>query len=254
MLMLFASLAAACGAEDSSSDVLDTVEGTPCEQGCHWDCWGGYGCLDGLVWAYGGGARECCHSSDPWPEGGPSCNVGVAYTCEAECGYPEPRYSNANSHMESELPDHLLRLYCAEGRPKAAGAPCTADQDCRPAGGDPAPRLVCESGTCVETERPVIEGLGRGCGLDLLPLPSQGRYETQLRQGRTCDLCLTNADQDDCLRQACTARCEFDEDCPDNFSCVLHGPEDYGGAVEQFCVEVTGDARYAWTDGLSCPP
>lgn len=236
-------------------------EGSPgCEDGCHWDCSGGFQCwTDGHVWRIGAGAYPCCHAGDPWPYDGPTCSAGDRYTCMAGCGTSmwsvDERYAYCFQwpplQSLSQPGPSVLRLLCSEGQPHSAGDPCTADDECRPAAASVAGGLSCDtaSGHCVDRVRPPAPSdFGASCGLAPADVPYDS-YD-HVVPGKTCSDCYV-FNNGTCLEQACTMPCEYDEDCPDGAVCLCGTTGN--GAFAQFCANATdrtGPGRRSW---LSCP-
>jgi hypothetical protein len=63
-----------------------------CEEGCHWDCFGGgHVCINGEVWRFASAPRTCCHHDDPWPGNGPTCTLDPPMRCaSARCTSATP--------------------------------------------------------------------------------------------------------------------------------------------------------------------
>lgn len=250
------------GGEGSPADARDgdatSDEGSSgCDYGCHWDCSAGFQCWsDGHVWQIGLGAYPCCRIGEPWPFEGPTCGAGDVLTCTAGCGTSmwqvDSRYAYCLQSMRLDVsPLAMVRLLCAEGAPHVSGDPCLTDDDCRPAAASVTGGLSCDvrSGTCTDVSRPAAPPeFGASCGLMPSDVPTDP--DDRVVAGKTCSYCHVVRGTD-CVEQACTMPCEYDEDCPDGAVCLC---ETTGrGALQQFCAKVTtreGSERTAW---LSCP-
>ena len=237
----------------------DTRDPAACEPGCHYDCFGGLTCHEGGVYQNAFSPRPCCHHGDF--AGDPKvCAPGntPAYSCPSgKCGGPvDRRYESClrwSAGASARIPDHLLRLACGEGKSHVAGDPCKTDEDCRPAAETQPGQLTCDRATsrCVAEMGPVAPSwYGKTCGIG--PAEVVGSFNITLVRGKTCDLCLASwPDRAQCLRQACTMPCQFDEDCPAGSVCMCTlGPS--GQGVQQFCAPVgsgfSGDRRGAGQD------
>jgi hypothetical protein len=87
---------------------------------------------------------------------------------------------------------------------------------------------------CVEDLRPdapVDYGASCGLGPDELSFLRGEAVVT----GTSCPLCQVIR-TDDCLRQACTIACSFDEDCPARSICLCGDP---GSPVTGYCAAAT---------------
>jgi hypothetical protein len=192
-----------------------------------------------------------------------------ALRCEQGCGYElvDERYAycidpltfdSADGYSDFEENLSLLRLFCGENGARRAGDPCVTEEDCRPVAADDASRLACEesAGTCAPAPRPEAPPeLGASCGLVPTDLwvPGEGVTSTG-----ACDTCHFQLDEGaDCVRQACTVHCLYDEDCPSGFSCVcVVEPQGYsnrwyhGRVCSRGPGRDTAAGRTAW---LSCP-
>ncbi|MBI5487409.1 MAG: hypothetical protein HY905_08755 [Deltaproteobacteria bacterium] len=235
---------------------------TPCDPGCHWDCFGGTTCTADGVYVLAYAPRDCCHFGDPWPGDGPLCSSGGPHhICDSpSCRVPDERYGECLQRLGrgSLEPDDLaeaLRLHCPEGGPKSPGDPCTTDADCRPVAEGAAPRLRCDTGlsACVADVRPPPPaGFGASCGAtrgDVLSSEVDVLVTTP-----TCPLCHAIVDwRTGCVLQACTADCRFDEDCPDGTVCLCTLASGYYSA-RGYCAGATDrdtvEGRIAW---LTCP-
>ena len=251
-----AALLDADGDTASTADQRDSTTPTdtrdqqePEVDNCHTDCFGGVGCTNGIVTEYVWGAGPCYGD---WDE---ICAGATLLTCTSgACGPSDPRYGSClegfSSYFGVQAPENLLRLYCEEGRPKAEGDACLTDQDCRSSAQDPALRLICDdaTSTCTPVPRPVLDSLGTHCGV---AVPPTDAYSDQLVGGETCELCIIHQGAGEaCISQACTARCEFDEDCPDGFICTCWPGDEQ---IEQVCVKRPDENRWSWrATTLSC--
>jgi hypothetical protein len=105
---------------------------------------------------------------------------------------------------------------------------------------------------CAPSTRPATPlEFGQDCGL--VQHSQSPATHDRLVPGIACELCHTRFDPDEnCLRQACTMRCHYDEDCPDGTVCLCM--VQYGMYVGRFCARAldrfTLDGRTAW---LNCP-
>jgi len=244
----FRDAAEGSGADAAGPDVASPADAAgpdaACTPGCHWDCFGGSECVDGVAWVNAFAPRDCCTTSDPWPGLGPVCSLS-AHGCEGHtCGAPDPRYDACLARLGTAAEPcpgadcELVRLYCPEGAAQSAGAPCSADADCRPASEGVA-RLRCDTAathTCVVDARPVApEGFGASCGLALADVPWLQGEAVVASAGAGCALCQV-ARGDGCLRQACTTSCTFDEDCPAGTVCLCGA---FGSPVTGYCAAAT---------------
>ncbi len=253
----------ACGGTgaDGAGDV--GIDAMPeCVEGCHWDCFGGSQCVDGVAWVNAFAPRECCHYSDPWPGPGPLC-AAHGHACEGGvCSAPDPRYracvellGTPGEPCQGADCEHIL-LWCPEGMPKESGAPCTDDRDCRPAA-QGIMRLRCDVGgtnTCVEDVRPAApDDYGAPCGLGDADVPWLVDGEAVVAPSNgTCELCQVMRIGEGCLQQGCTIPCVYDEDCPAGSVCLCG---DWGSPTSGYCAAATDrDTPQGRGAGLSpCP-
>jgi hypothetical protein len=221
------------GPTDASTDAA-------CAEGCHWDCFGGSECVFGEAWVNAFAPRACCTFQDPWPDPGPECSVS-SYPCkDGACGVPDPRYRVCVEELNRSVPClgecEQLRLYCTlEGAAKSAGAVCENDLDCRPAAEGVA-RLRCEHSSCVDDVRPAPPtDYGDGCGLpdDFLGGNFVGEGAVHTTAAR-CSTCQVARAEGGCLRQGCSLRCTYDEDCPAGSICLCSD-----GDVGNYCAPAT---------------
>jgi hypothetical protein len=235
LLLSLALLVAGC--PQTRGDAIDAgVEAGPdltpdsdrCDPGCHYDCFGGVGCITGGIWIYGRGAIPCCHFGDPIPgedsPAGPCAETDKpAYVCASRgCARPaDPRYRRCAYKRPMVLPgsEVYYRVHCA-GSSRRAGDRCSADTDCRPSATDARLRCELPAGRCVETPRPTAPaGYGESCGL-----ASGGNDEVvwafpnARRDLRLCHVATDFAPG--CLRQGMTMHCLLDEDCPAGSICL----------------------------------
>jgi hypothetical protein len=101
------------------------------------------------------------------------------------------------------------------------GDACQDDLDCRPAAEGVA-RLRCEQDKCVDDARPAPPAeYGQSCGLPddyLGTFVGEGAIETTAASCSTCQ--IQRSEDGACLRQACSVRCTYDEDCPAGSICL----------------------------------
>lgn len=243
--------------EPTGGSALDAgLPDSGCELGCHWDCFGGSECVDGKAWVNAFAPRECCHYDDPWPDPGPVCSVWHFPCSGAACAAPDPRYRLCVDNLQRRVPClgdcEQLRLLCAvEGAAKTAGAACHDDLDCRPAA-EGVVRLRCDGNTCVDDVRPAPPAdYGARCGLPddyEASLVGEGAISTT---AASCDVCQVARAAGGCLRQACTLRCTYDEDCPAGSICLCSDVLEVGNYCAAATDRDTPEGRAA---GLAACP
>ncbi len=244
-----------------------------CDPGGHFDCIAGAFCIGGGVWETLSGVRNVCHPDDyvrwPWictssplpppPADLSSPHSAPAYACaSSECGLAgsliaDERYQGCIADLVSSRSatparaEPLLRLFCTEGLPHRVGAPCATDDDCRPAA-EGISRLTCDrtSRACATAARPPRPaGFGEQCGAtygasgvgSVIATPSCA----------VCQVTIRVTAVGNCVAQACTMPCDYDEDCPDSAVCLCDGGMRYCALVRD---------RRTWagrTEWLRCP-
>jgi hypothetical protein len=256
-VLVLALCACSSNRPDDTADDTPGDDGSECDPGCHWDCFGGAYCLGDTAWVNGSGARECCQYGDPWPDPGPACSI-AGHECGGACIEPDPRYAACTQLLGTTADcsgadcEHLL-LFCPEGAAKVVGASCASDADCRPAA-DGIARLRCDVGgtaTCVVDGRPAPGAeYGMDCGFTDADFP--GFEGERVVEFGACPLCQVARSAGGCLRQGCTQTCTFDEDCPDGSICLCGT---FGSPVIGYCAAATdretADGRAA---GLAACP
>jgi len=250
---LLSSVAAmpACqqSAEDSQLDsadaatgqsAVDAATGIVIEAGggadpnCHYDCFGGAECKNGVVTRY-------VHTPVPCAFWTGKCPTGEAFQCERGC-----RIDMAQTH------DPAIRAseMCEELRPKKVGDPCTDESYCEPqvATWDSDWKvtntyLQCDTdaGTCIEREPPQVADWLAPCGLvpDGQPGYAYGVVPTDACSGGLCAFVESEA----CVLQGCTTACDSDDDCPPGAVCQNESPS--------YCKP--GPPNVTGVD-LACPP
>ncbi len=178
-------------------------------EGCHYDCFGGATCRDGVVFQHSRGARPCGPGVDYSNACGEPREV---YRCEEGCALSSSTYAPIGSEA------HDL---CNEFQRAAEGDLCESDSDCTGNAVDidgerVTTYLRCEGatpsepGTCVLTDPPEIADFLATCSLTEA---SEARpvYTSEC----SGDICLTEWDEEaGCLRQGCSKSCNFDSECP----------------------------------------
>ena len=183
---------------------------------CHWDCFGGHFCVDGVV-------HTRAHTPIPCEHWTGSCPESVSYACERGC-----RTDGVTETSRIEDPVSM----CEEGRPKIEGDPCEDDTHCLP----PSSRgpwesvdrlhLTCDEATslCVAAPDPTPSDWLAPCAADLSYLldPTDSGYVYGFVEDPACTrgVCLVT-ERDTCVVNACSQPCEHDWDCPDGAECEL---------------------------------
>jgi hypothetical protein len=221
----------------------DAASPDACVPGCHWDCFGGSQCASGFAWVNGFAPRPCCSYGDPWPGPGPVCSAFGVACAGGACATPDPRYAACTALIGTRAEpcsggdcEHLL-LHCPEGGAKDVGSPCSDDRDCRPAAEGVA-RLRCDTGAsrcALDTRPPAPASYGESCGLTADQVAIFGT-EGVTEVSDVCDLCHVHKADGECLRQACTVACTFDEDCPAGSICLCGS---FGSPVSGYCAAAT---------------
>ena len=234
---------------DETIDESEAPE--PYDPDCHWDCFGHNECHDGVVttWAH---VPVPCEYYDG------ECPHEVSYTCERGCR------TDTDTVYEPYYLDP--KEMCEEGRPKHAGDPCAVAADCEPQVAEVDGQghvtnvyLRCDeaTGTCVAREPPVVEDWLAPCGI-AAPLGSSEGYEYGFVTTDACSggVCLIN-EEETCVRQGCTIRCDTDDDCPPGSTCQRDYPdwtESLGAWTTSTWADVCKPGQPNNTSvGLSCP-
>lgn len=220
----------AAEAPDATVDVAPDIrsDSDECLPGCHYDCFGGVGCIKGSVWIYGQGAIPCCRPGDPIPgddsPAGPCAESDKpVHVCanRAGCARPaDPRYERCAQKSAMVMPGSEIyyRVHCA-GSSHRAGDSCQSDADCRPSATEARLRCELSKARCVETPRPKApDGYGESCGLSSRSEEVVWVFPNARRELRFCHVA-----QDfsvGCVRQGMTMPCLLDEDCPAGSICL----------------------------------
>ena len=205
-------------AQDRPRDaVTDTGGTTTFPPGCHYDCFGGTSCRNGVV-------TTIVYAPVPCGSFTGSCPVAATYTCKEGCSIePTDIRGFGNPFQNASAAD--LAVLCKETPSKTAGDPCgSAPTSCLPnraqeradagaEGGLHTDYLACQAGSCQPT--------------DLLPSPAN--YYSPCTGSTTgdgyiasdnCSFCLSFQDPGSaCTRTGCTQLCWSDHQCPQGSYC-----------------------------------
>lgn len=206
---------------------------------CHWDCFGGLECEDGVVYEHEAAPVPC----DEWTGRCPRYAVG---TCPDGCGDRRP---SGSADWER---------YCEGMEERLAGDPCASDDDCHPPAPSGAMRryLACDvdAGACVAIDPPTHPVVACGdVDLDALSTPEGSAYgvvRDESCAGGWCRFVAQEAPA--CDPQACAMPCEDDWDCPPSHFC--RAQRDWTGRT----LEDRGEDEYVavcedFGGGLACP-
>jgi hypothetical protein len=179
---------------------------------CHYDCFRGSWCADGVVW-------EQIHAPVPCREWTGMCPRRMLGTCEQGCSARIPS-------TPGWRPTPEWTLYCVEGEAKRVGDPCETDADCQPPEGNDLDRnyLACDLTTraCAAIDAPVAPTTA--CTADLSGLfdPLRGSaYGVVEDASCATGLCRFSARPaaSECDRHVCALPCSTDWDCPPMSRC-----------------------------------
>jgi hypothetical protein len=204
---------------DRPQDVVtDTGSPTTFPPGCHYDCFGGTSCRNGVVTTIIHGPVPCEHLTG-------SCPVLATYNCKEGCAI-EPTDVRGGENPFANVPAAALAVLCKETPNATAGTPCDATQpSCLPNraqehadagadGGLHTEYLTCQSNTC----QPATD-----------PPPSATNYYSPCTGATTgdgyiasgsCFYCLSFQDPASaCTRTGCSQLCWSDHQCPQGSFC-----------------------------------
>jgi hypothetical protein len=176
---------------------------------CHYDCFGGIGCSDGVVSSQYAAPVPC----GSWTGRCPSQLVG---TCQRGCA---SEWSSATG---------CPLTICRENQPKQPGDPCAAEADCHPneavptSGGASRTYLRCdvELGICVNADAPELEDWLGPCDPTLVSQLNAGSHGAISDPSCSGGLCVFSVPRDqDCVQQGCSRPCALDEECPQGAVC-----------------------------------
>jgi hypothetical protein len=206
-------------ASDRPQDLAsDTGGPTTFPPGCHYDCFGGTECSNGVVTTTIFAPVPCEYFKG-------SCPVLATYTCKEGCAI-EPTNIRGGANPFANAPAAALAVLCKETPSKTAGAPCDPSQpSCLPNraqeradagadGGLHTEYLTCQSGTC----QPPPD-----------PAPTAANYYSPCTGATSgdgyitsdsCPYCLSFQDPGSaCTRTGCTQLCWSDHQCPQGSFC-----------------------------------
>jgi hypothetical protein len=179
---------------------------------CHYDCFFGVTCIDGVVW-------EQAHAPVPCWRWTGMCPRFERGRCTEGCSDRVPTVTF--------LREADWTLWCEETEASRPGDPCTTDDDCQPPEGfEPSGRnyLACDaaSSMCVSIDPPVAPTEGCTASFEGLYAPGVGSaYGVVEDDSCGNGLCRFSARgaADDCDRHACAIACDDDWDCPRDHRC-----------------------------------
>lgn len=157
LLLLVLGGCAASAAGTDGGGVTSHGDRDTYDPSCHWDCFGGYRCVDGVI-------HRIAYSPIPcWEWTGECPHVPAGVSCALGCRDGATDYRS--SHLEDAGPGLCLDVIA-----RRAGDPCRPDiaDDCALAepvadgfGGTSVPTLTCDAGsaTCVATPVEVCNGV-----------------------------------------------------------------------------------------------
>lgn len=240
----WAILCTSCGGDDGARDAsadgpaldvraerIDTGSaGPPTDTGlgglpdtfdpnCHWDCFFGITCIDGVVW-------QQVHAPVPCERWTGMCPQIERGRCSEGCSDripPSPRMSID------------WRLWCEESEGRRPDDPCESDADCQPPEGvEPGGRnyLACDltASRCIAVEAPVAPSDACEASFEGLFSPTLGSAYGVVSDP-SCDSgwCRFSARiaPDECDAHVCALACEDDWDCPRDYRC--EGRSDWTG-------------------------
>ena len=201
--------------------------------GCHWDCFFGVYCEDGVVW-------QQQHAPVPCSAWTGSCPRDARHTCLRGCSDRPPR-------AEWDGDEPTWSRWCEETEERRLYDPCTVDLDCQPPQPIAGERqyLACDPVRgCVPIPAP--RASTQPCSADLRSFysPTRGSAYGALEDPE-CDFgwCRfsARASAEGCDRHLCALPCEDDWDCPPTHTCGSVGVRTGGvdvpaTGVVQLCV------------------
>lgn len=206
--------------------------GTDADRYCHYDCFGGASCEDGVVTVWFREPIPCA-----WWTG--SCGFSSAHVCAEGC----------RADITWVDDERLAESLCEEARPRTVGEPCEIDDDCRPTA--PHTYLRCDMERCVTAEPPVVDDWRAQCGLDLGAAPTRP-VSYMSAPGCSGGVCLLAVDDscEDGVAQGCTIECEGHWGCPGGSVCHAVPSYDSASPARSVCYPGSPDAL---PSGLMCP-
>ena len=199
---------------DAWGDAKASVEvGAPPSRDCHYDCFGGVTCRDGVVTRRNHGPISC----SAWQG---SCPTQVVGTCKQGCG----------AETLPSDPGLCAMDICKEKIPKNEGDPCVSDADCLPtrAVANAASTTVTQTylrcdvamRICTRSEGPVVSDWLQTCDPSVLARFEKGVPGSVADASCSEGLCVFYVPHDrSCIYQGCSKRCERDDQCPQGAVC-----------------------------------
>lgn len=172
---------------------------------CHWDCFFGVTCTDGVVW-------EQIHAPVPCSAWTGMCPRRQLGRCTEGCSDRVP--------IVTFLREADWTLWCEETEASRPGDPCSTDDDCQPPEGyEPGGRsyLACDaaSSTCVSIDPPVEPDGRCAASFDGIDTATYGTLEDSSCSSGWCQFSGHTC-------HACVLPCTDHWDCPPSQRCEEH--------------------------------